>query len=46
MDMGILKDKMDIGLFNLEPKIHNSAMMQVAQYWREREQCMGISSVV
>lgn len=36
MDMGILKDKMDIGLFNLEPKIHNSAMMQVAQYWRER----------
>lgn len=35
--MRISKDKMDIGLFNLEPKIHNSAMMQVAQYWRERE---------
>ena len=40
MNMEILKDKMDIGLFNLEPKIHNSAMMQVAQYWREREGVM------
>ena len=36
MNMRISKDKMDIGLFNLEPKIHNSAMMQVAQYWKER----------
>lgn len=27
---------MDIGLMNLEPLIHNSAMMQVSQYWKNR----------
>ena len=28
---------MNIALYNLEPHINNSAMMQVAQYYRERE---------
>ena len=27
---------MDIGLYNLEPKINNSAMMQVSQYYKNR----------
>ena len=27
---------MNIALYNLEPHINNSAMMQVSQYWRER----------
>ena len=37
--MEIIKvdDKLNIGLYNLEPHIVNTAMMQVSQYWRERE---------
>lgn len=27
---------MKIGLYNLEPKINNSAMMQVSQYYKNR----------
>lgn len=42
---GVIEDiksskKLNVALYNLEPNINNSAMMQVSQFEREREQCL------
>ena len=38
--------KLNVALYNLEPKINNSAMMQVAQFEREREHYMELFTIV